>query len=91
MIKIVLTLVFGIFTITGISAKEFHVAKTGNNSNEGSLESPFLTISRAVEFAMPGDTITVHAGIYREWVNPLRGGDSDLKRIVYRACTRGNG
>jgi len=35
---------------------------------------------------MPGDTITVHAGIYREWVNPVRGGESDLKRIVFRAA-----
>jgi hypothetical protein len=79
-------LIFGISAVTGISAREFHVAKTGNNANEGSLASPFLTISRAVEFAMPGDTITVHSGIYREWVNPVRGGDSDLKRIVYRAA-----
>jgi hypothetical protein len=79
-------LIFWLFTVTGISAKEFHVAKTGNNAKEGSLESPFLTISKAVEFAMPGDTITVHAGIYRERVNPIRGGESDLKRIVYRAA-----
>jgi hypothetical protein len=79
-------LIFWLFTVTGISAKEFHVAKTGNNTNSGTLASPFLTISQAVEFAMPGDTITVHAGIYREWVNPIRGGDSDLNRIVYRAA-----
>jgi hypothetical protein len=79
-------LIFGISAVSGISAREFHVAKKGNNINAGSMASPFLTISRAVEFAMPGDTITVHAGIYREWVNPIRGGDSDLKRIVYRAA-----
>jgi hypothetical protein len=79
-------LIFGISAFTGISAREFHVAKSGNNSNEGTRTSPFLTISKAVEFATPGDTITVHAGIYREWVNPLRGGESDLKRIVYRAA-----
>jgi hypothetical protein len=82
--KIVL-LIFGISAFTGLSAREFHVAKSGNNSNEGTRISPFLTISKAVEFARPGDTITVHAGIYREWVNPVRGGESDLKRIVYRA------
>ncbi len=79
-------LIFWLFAVTGISAKEFHVAKTGNNANAGFMASPFLTISKAVEFAMPGDTITVHAGIYREWVNPIRGGESDLKRIVYRAA-----
>jgi hypothetical protein len=79
-------LVLCLFIVTGISAKEFHVAKPGNNANDGTFQSPFLTISKAVEFAMPGDTITVHAGIYRECVNPIRGGESDLKRIVYRAA-----
>jgi hypothetical protein len=79
-------LILGISAFTGISAREFHVAKSGNNSNEGTRISPFLTISKAAEYATPGDTITVHAGIYREWVNPLRGGESDLKRIVYRAA-----
>ena len=30
--------------------------------------------------------ITVHAGTYREWINPARGGESDAKRIVYQAA-----
>src|SRR6185312_12456439 len=36
--------------------------------------------------AMPGDVITVHAGIYREQINPPRGGDADNKRITYQAA-----
>ena len=40
----------------------------------------------AVQHAYAGDTITVHSGTYREWINPLRGGESDSKRIVYRAA-----
>lgn len=35
---------------------------------------------------MPGDTITVHEGVYRERVSPPRGGTSDDRRIVYRAA-----
>lgn len=35
---------------------------------------------------MPGDTITVHRGVYRERVAPPRGGTSDDRRIVYRAA-----
>jgi len=69
-----------------LSAKEYHVSKTGNDSNAGSVSEPFLTISKAAIEAVPGDTITVHAGTYREWVNPLRGGESDINRIVYRAA-----
>jgi len=69
-----------------LSAKEYHVSFKGNDGYNGSSLRPFKTIATAVKVAFPGDTITVHAGIYREWVNPLRGGESDLKRIVYRAA-----
>lgn len=47
---------------------------------------PFKTISAAAAVAMPGDVITVHAGTYRERINPPRGGQSNEKRIVYRAA-----
>jgi hypothetical protein len=69
-----------------ISAKEYHVAKTGNDQNNGVLKSPFLTIQKAANIAWPGDVITVHEGIYRERVTPPRGGTSDSERIVYRAA-----
>jgi len=68
------------------TAMEYHVSKTGKDSNPGSASEPFFTISKAARIAMPGDTITVHAGTYREWVKPARGGESDTNRIVYRAA-----
>ncbi len=74
-----------IFSLT-VSAKEYHVAKTGNDANSGILESPFLTIQAAANLAQAGDVITVHEGIYREEVTPPRGGMSDEKRIVYQAA-----
>jgi hypothetical protein len=67
------------------SAREFHVSVNSKEKPDGSTVRPFKTIAEAVINAFPGDTITVHAGTYREWVNPLRGGDSDSRRIVYRA------
>lgn len=67
-------------------AKEYHVSVNGSNDNMGSAESPFKSISQACMVARAGDTITVHAGTYREWVNPIFGGTSDLNRIVYRAA-----
>jgi hypothetical protein len=35
---------------------------------------------------MPGDTVLVHGGVYREWVRPRRGGVSDARRITYAAA-----
>ena len=73
------------FSMVG-QAKEYHVSVRGNDNNAGSESSPFRTIGRAAQVAYPGDVITVHAGVYREWMNPPRGGDSDDNRIVYRAA-----
>lgn len=36
--------------------------------------------------ARPGDIVTVHQGVYREWVRPAFGGTSSRKRITYRAA-----
>lgn len=67
-------------------AANFYVTVTGSDTNPGTLESPFRTIQRAADAAQPGDIITVSEGIYRESVNPPRGGLSDDERIVYQAA-----
>jgi alpha-N-arabinofuranosidase len=67
-------------------AAEFHVAPTGNNANPGTATNPLKTIQAAADNAQPGDTVTVHAGVYRERVNPPRGGTSDTCRITYQAA-----
>lgn len=67
-----------------IQAREYHVSVKGDDTNKGTAKAPFQTISKAAEVAQPGDVITVHEGTYRERINPLRGGESDQKRIVYQ-------
>ncbi|NOS68406.1 MAG: DUF1565 domain-containing protein [Verrucomicrobia bacterium] len=71
-----------------LQAAEFHVVIRGNDANRGTKSAPLRTIQRAADIAQPGDIITVHAGVYRERINPPRGGNSDRKRIVYRAAPR---
>jgi len=68
------------------TAAEYHVSTHGNDSNNGKLTTPMKTISAAATLAQPGDTITIHQGIYRERINPPRGGTSDTQRITYRAA-----
>jgi alpha-N-arabinofuranosidase len=67
-------------------AEEYHVSSRGNNAGDGSAARPFKTIFAAARIARPGDTITVHEGVYREHVDPPRGGTSDAERITYRAA-----
>ncbi len=66
--------------------KEYHVAKSGSDRNNGTKENPFLTIQKAADMATAGDTITVHGGEYREWVRPRNGGLHENCRIVYQAA-----
>ena len=67
-------------------AREYHVAKNGKDFGPGTQAEPFLTIQRAAEAAMPGDTVIVHEGVYREWVDPKMGGTGEQERITYRAA-----
>ncbi|SDU93641.1 Protein of unknown function [Microlunatus sagamiharensis] len=64
----------------------FHVATTGDDAADGSAERPFRTIDRGARAAHPGDTVQVHAGEYREWVVPRRGGLGENRRITYEAA-----
>lgn len=66
--------------------ENYHVSKNGNDKNNGTDKLPFLTIQYAADIAQPGDTITVHEGIYHEEITPPRGGTSENNRIVYQAA-----
>ena len=66
--------------------KEYHVAVTGCDFEDGRKDHPFRTISKAALLAMPGDHVIVHEGEYREWVKPAQGGTSNVSRITYEAA-----
>ncbi len=67
-------------------AIEYHVSTTGADTNNGTAISPFKTIQHAADIMVAGDACVVHAGIYHEWVRPAKGGESEQKRIVYKAA-----
>lgn len=70
----------------GVDVTILHVATTGSDRADGSPDAPLRTINRAARLAMPGDTVRVHEGTYREWVRPVRGGVSDACRITFEAA-----
>jgi alpha-N-arabinofuranosidase len=77
----------GLCVAAGVSAgREYHVSTQGNDAGDGTASHPLRTISAAVQLAQSGDVILVREGVYRERVDPLRGGQSDQERIVYQAA-----
>ncbi|WP_296615457.1 right-handed parallel beta-helix repeat-containing protein [Sphingomonas sp.] len=68
------------------AGRVFQVSIEGDDTHPGTADAPLRTISAAAELAQPGDTIEVGAGVYRERVDPPRGGTGDDDRIVYRAA-----
>lgn len=63
----------------------YYVSPAGSDQAAGTLEAPFRTISHAAAIALPGDTVRVREGEYREWVDPREGGLSTAQRITYEA------
>ena len=47
----------------------WYVDELGNNSSDGSLDTPFLTIQRAVDACVDGDTVRLNPGIYIEQID----------------------
>ena len=63
----------------------YYVSTNGSDTAVGTADFPFKTINRAASVALPGDTVKVHGGIYRECVDPKNSGLNNSKRIVYEA------
>ena len=78
-------LLFLFCTSSLLVAADLHVSPSGNDTDDGFSGSPLKTIQAAANKAQPGDTVTVHAGIYREEINPPRGG-VEGKPIVFQAA-----
>jgi len=56
-----------------------------SDAGPGTESRPFKAIAPAAERAQPGDTVLVHAGVYRERVIPARGGE-ESRPIIYQAA-----
>ncbi|MDO3385893.1 right-handed parallel beta-helix repeat-containing protein [Gilvimarinus sp. SDUM040013] len=69
--------------------RTYHVSPQGSNGASGTANAPLNSINAAAQKAQPGDTVLVHAGTYREWVNPPRGGNVEQGPIVYKAASDG--
>ena len=57
-----------------------------SDNNPGTEAKPWRTIGKAAAVLQPGERVIIHAGIYREWVKPARGGAGVEAMIGYEAA-----
>lgn len=84
---------FGIYVVSMLfcfnateASTSYYVKTSGNNFNNGSEKSPFLTINRGLNAANPGDSVIVGKGTYAEVVSTKKAGTAAAK-IILRAVT----
>ena len=65
-------------------AEYFVDNKNSTSVQTGCSKNPFATIGQAADIALPGDTVIVCEGIYRERVAPNNGGEQG-RRIIYKS------
>ncbi|MFZ5864579.1 MAG: hypothetical protein ACOYXY_01725 [Thermodesulfobacteriota bacterium] len=90
--SILRALACGLFVLfplwTGLSfAAEYHVAArnpSAGDSNPGTIERPWKTLSKANVSVQPGDTVFIHQGRYAESIAPLASGEAS-QPITYQA------
>ncbi|CAM4396310.1 T9SS type A sorting domain-containing protein [Zobellia roscoffensis] len=80
---ICLSLVLFLVSISSFS-KDIYVAKNGDDTNPGTLDSPYLTISMAASVAVAGDVVFIREGTYQETLNPVNSG-SPGQPIIFQS------
>ncbi|HEY0008563.1 MAG TPA: DUF1565 domain-containing protein, partial [Tepidisphaeraceae bacterium] len=61
----------------------YYVSTSGSNANPGtSINQPLRTIQQAVDAAMPGDTVLVRGGTYRETISTPRSGTAAARITI---------
>jgi hypothetical protein len=74
-----------LYTCFGDDSQEYYVSPEGNDSNIGSIQSPWKTINHGVEQLEPGDTLILREGVYSESIHIYESGTEEgyLKIINY--------
>lgn len=70
-------------------AKTYYVSVSGDDKGDGSIDSPFLTINKALKAGLvPGDVVMVRPGVYKEGVYISKSGSAGAY-ITFRSETPG--
>jgi len=69
--------------------RTYHVSANdprASDENPGTRDRPFLTVNHAAQLVRPTERVWIHAGVYRELVQPHFGGEGSNRMIAYEAA-----
>ena len=72
LLTLALAVISMLFWTDNILGAEFFISANGSDENPGTFHEPFMTIQKAADLMVAGDTCTVMEGTYREWVSQLK-------------------
>lgn len=81
--RVILVLSILLCSISSL-AREIYVAKNGDDSSDGSLQNPYLTLTKAAQEAFAGDTVYIREGTYEEVLAPANSG-AENNPIVFQS------
>lgn len=61
-------------------------AKNADDNGPGTKDRPFKTINHAAQVLQPGERVVIAEGVYREFIQPARGGTGPDSMISYEAA-----
>ncbi len=70
-------------------SRTYHVNRNhprASDDNPGTDGLPFRTINRAAQVVRPGERVWIHAGVYREMVQPRYPGEAPDRMVAYEAA-----
>ena len=67
------------------STVAFYVATSGNDANSGNINAPWRTIQHAANTALPGDTVYIRGGVYKESVTINVSGSASGGYITFQS------
>lgn len=79
----VLVATIALFSSGSVAAKDYYVSKKGKDTNSGTLNNPFQTISKAASQMKAGDICYIMEGTYHEVLNPKNSG-TKKKPITFK-------
>ncbi|CDF79820.1 polysaccharide lyase (PLnc) [Formosa agariphila KMM 3901] len=69
-------LFFALTSSSSLFAQHIYVATDGNDSNNGTINNPYLTFNKAVSMMSPGDVCIIRGGIYNQELTIDKNGTS---------------